>query len=48
MKIYETRVTKKANSLLCKIAAKAGRTMNITKYSMLFSFDVMGLVGKSL
>ncbi|GKU09605.1 unnamed protein product, partial [Fusarium langsethiae] len=47
MKIYETRVTKKANSLLCKIAAKAGRTMNITKYSMLFSFDVMGLVGFS-
>ncbi|OBS15711.1 hypothetical protein FPOA_13494 [Fusarium poae] len=47
MKIYETGVTETVNSLLCKIAAKADRTINITKYSMLFSFDVIGVVGFS-
>jgi hypothetical protein len=45
MGMYEPRVMRKMDSLLSKVAAKAGKAINLTDYIMFFSFDVMGEVG---
>lgn len=44
--IYEPRVQAKVELLLSRIAAQEGKPIDMTEYSMFFSFDVMGDVGK--
>ncbi|KIW88830.1 uncharacterized protein Z519_10314 [Cladophialophora bantiana CBS 173.52] len=44
---YEPRVKAKTDLLLSRIAASAGSPMNITEWSMFYTFDVMGDIGLS-
>ncbi|KIY02691.1 uncharacterized protein Z520_01156 [Fonsecaea multimorphosa CBS 102226] len=44
---YEPRVKAKTDLLLSRIAASGGSAMNITEWSMFYTFDVMGDIGLS-
>lgn len=46
--VYESRVQSKVELLLSKIEETNGTPVDMTKYFMYFSFDVMADVGKWL
>ncbi|KAF2016965.1 cytochrome P450 [Aaosphaeria arxii CBS 175.79] len=44
---YEPRITEKVNLLLAQMRRNNGTPMDVTKWSMMLSFDIMGSVGFS-
>ena len=45
LKAYEPAINSKIDLLVKQMKNKAGTTINITKWSMFFTFDTMGAVG---